>query len=180
MSLPRPCCCCHRGRVHSVQFAPLPIRQHPRSPPRNSPDVDEIRSPRPAPLAIEQDETHISYPRSPYPLSQTQMGAVHIGETVYKELLAVCTNIESLEDSIQSEPTISCVHSHTADLCEASSHSALRVRCRKHTTGDYGGQHLTTPSVNSPPPDVFAFQSLSEALLAGEIVPLSVCEYRKD
>jgi len=132
MSLPRPCCCCHRGRVHSVQLAPLPVREHPRSPPRNSSGVDEIRSP--APLAIEQDETHISYPRSPYPLSQTQMSTVRIGETVYKELLAVCTAIESLEDSAQSEPTIAYVHSHTADHsadpCEASSHSALRVRCR--------------------------------------------------
>ena len=58
--------------------------------------MDKIRSL--APLAIEQDETHISYPRSLYPLSQTQMGTVHIGEMVNKELLTVCTNVEPLED----------------------------------------------------------------------------------
>jgi hypothetical protein len=91
-------------------------------------------------------------------------------------------NIESVEDSAQSEPTISCVHSHTADLYEAFSQSALSVRCRKHMTGGCGGQlsiDLTTPSVNSPLPNVFGFQSLSEALLAGEVVPLSVCESQK-
>ena len=111
------------------------------------------------------------------------MGTVHIGETVYKKLFTVCTTVKSLEDSAQSEPTITYVHSHTADHtadpCEASLHSALRIRCRKHITGDCGGQHLATPSINSPPPDVFVCQSLSEALLAGEIVPLSVCESQK-